>query len=125
MGGVTFTVARGDLVSPTSTETPPAPMRSKLVPRTRPVAEEPLSPSPPLELHLIGQRVDDALPQLDKFLDACAREGRTEARIVHGHGTGRLREAVRRHLRGHPLVASARPGGAGEGGDGATVVTFR
>ena len=125
MGGVTFTVARGDLASPAPEAATPAPAKPKLVPRRHGTPEEPLAPGPPLELHLIGQRVDDALPELDKFLDACAREGRTEARVVHGHGTGRLREAVRRHLRGHPLVAAFRPGGAGEGGDGATVVTFR
>jgi len=69
--------------------------------------------------------VEEALAEIDKFLDQTAREGRTEVRVVHGHGTGRLREGVRRHLRGHPQVASFRPGGAGEGGDGATVVTLR
>jgi DNA mismatch repair protein MutS2 len=65
------------------------------------------------------------VPEIDRFLDACAREGRDEVRVVHGHGTGRLRIGVRAHLKGHPLVASFRPGGAGEGGDGATVVTLR
>ena len=44
---------------------------------------------------------------------------------MHGHGTGRLRAAVRRHLAKHPLVAAVRAGGASEGGDGATVVTMR
>ena len=61
---------------------------------------------------------------MDKFLDASARTGRTEVRIVHGHGTGRLRLAVRAHLKGHPLVGAFRPGAGGEGGDGATVVTL-
>jgi DNA mismatch repair protein MutS2 len=46
-------------------------------------------------------------------------------RIVHGHGTGRLRAAVRGHLARHPQVARVRPGSDGEGGDGATVVTLR
>jgi DNA mismatch repair protein MutS2 len=46
-------------------------------------------------------------------------------RIVHGHGTGRLREAIREHLRRHPAVASFRPGAANEGGNGATVVALR
>jgi len=123
MGGVTFTVARGDLAPASETPVPP-PKPPKFAP-SKVRADEPLSASPPLELLLIGRRVDEALPELDKFLDACARDGRTEARVVHGHGTGRLRDGVRRHLRGHPLVASFRSGGAGEGGDGATVVTLR
>jgi len=123
MGGVTFTVARGDLAA--ASEAPPPPVKPGKFAPSKVRADDPVSSSPPLELHLIGKRVDEALPELDKFLDASAREGRTEARVVHGHGTGRLREGVRRHLRGHPLVASFRPGGAGEGGDGATVVTLR
>jgi DNA mismatch repair protein MutS2 len=46
-------------------------------------------------------------------------------RVVHGVGTGRLRDAVREHLARHPLVEEYRPGGAHEGRDGATVVTLR
>ena len=45
--------------------------------------------------------------------------------MIHGHGSGRLREAVRQHLRGHRGVAEIRPGAPNEGGNGATVVTFR
>jgi DNA mismatch repair protein MutS2 len=117
MGGVTFTVARGDLAAGAA-----APAAAPPTARGPAQAE---SASPPLELLLIGKRVEEALAEIDKFLDQTAREGRTEVRVVHGHGTGRLREGVRRHLRGHPQVASFRPGGAGEGGDGATVVTLR
>jgi DNA mismatch repair protein MutS2 len=76
------------------------------------------------ELDLLGERVAAALDRLDDYLDRALLEGRTEVRIVHGHGTGRLREAVRAHLRGHPAVASWRPGERGEGGNGATVVTL-
>src|SRR4029450_4956902 len=123
MGGVTFTAARGDLAAASETPLPP-PKPPKFAP-SKVRADEPISASPPLELHLIGKRGDEALPERDKCLAASAREGRTEARVVHGHGTGRLREGVRRHLRGHPLVESFRPGGAGGGGDGGTVVTLR
>ena len=45
--------------------------------------------------------------------------------MVHGHGSGRLREAVRQHLRAHRGVAEIRSGAPNEGGNGATVVTFR
>jgi len=73
------------------------------------------------ELNLIGQRVDDALEESDRFLDRSLLEGRQSVRIIHGFGTGALRKAVRDYLRKHPAVKSWRPGGENEGGDGATV----
>jgi DNA mismatch repair protein MutS2 len=82
-------------------------------------------PAVAVELHLFGRRVEPALAELDDYLDRALLSGRPEVRIVHGHGSGRLRQAVREHLRGHPAVAGQRPGGEREGGDGATVVTLR
>jgi len=82
------------------------------------------APSPP-ELHLIGQRVEPALEEMDTFLDQAMLSGRGEVRIVHGHGSGRLRDALRERLRKHPAVVSSRPGAPNEGGNGATVVTLR
>ncbi|QEM69392.1 endonuclease MutS2 [Geobacter sp. FeAm09] len=77
------------------------------------------------ELKLIGLRVDDALDLLEPFLNHASLNGLLEVRIIHGVGTGRLREAVRDHLARHPLVAEFRPGGPHEGRDGATVVLLR
>jgi DNA mismatch repair protein MutS2 len=77
------------------------------------------------EINLIGQRVEPALDQLDAYLDQALLASRKEVRVVHGHGSGRLRQAVREHLRRHRGVADLRPGAPNEGGDGATVVTFR
>jgi DNA mismatch repair protein MutS2 len=74
------------------------------------------------ELNLIGQRVDDALEESDKFLDRALLEGKQAVRIIHGFGTGTLRKAIREHLRRHPAVKSWRAGADNEGGDGATVV---
>jgi DNA mismatch repair protein MutS2 len=74
------------------------------------------------ELNLIGQRVDDALEESDRFLDRALLEGKQAVRIIHGFGTGTLRKAIREHLRKHPAVKSWRPGADNEGGDGATVV---
>jgi len=82
-------------------------------------------PDVPLELHLLGKRVEPALAELDDYLDHALLASRPEVRVVHGHGTGALRDAVRAHLRGHPAVSSQRPGQRNEGGDGATVVTLR
>lgn len=79
----------------------------------------------PAELNLIGQRVEAALEELDGYLDRALLASRREVRVIHGHGTGRLRQAVRRHLRGHAAVAEIRPGDPDEGGNGATVVSLR
>ena len=79
----------------------------------------------PGELKLIGWRVESALDELDSFLDRALLGGRPEVRVVHGHGSGRLRNAVRAHLRGHPAVSAWRAGGPREGGDGATLITLK
>jgi DNA mismatch repair protein MutS2 len=79
----------------------------------------------PVEINLIGRRVEPALEDLDSYLDRALLASRREVRVVHGHGTGRLRDAVRGHLRAHPAVAGIRSGAANEGGNGATIVTLR
>jgi len=77
------------------------------------------------ELDMRGMRVDEALARVDKYLDDAVLSGLPRARIIHGKGTGALREAVRGELRQDRRVASIRPGEAGEGGDGVTVVSFQ
>ncbi|REJ99559.1 MAG: hypothetical protein DWQ36_24810 [Acidobacteria bacterium] len=79
----------------------------------------------PSELHLIGQRVEPALERLDEYLDRALLAGHDSVRVVHGHGSGRLREAVRRHLAQHPLALEHGPAAAQEGGNGATRVVLR
>jgi len=80
-----------------------------------------LAPSPGVELDLRGQRVEEIRPRLDKYLDDAFLAGMPFVRIIHGKGTGALRQAVQQQLRGHPLVKSHRPGIQGEGGSGVTV----
>jgi DNA mismatch repair protein MutS2 len=75
-------------------------------------------------LDLRGAKVEEALEALDRYLDDASLAGLDQATIIHGMGTGALRDAVREHAGGHPLVKSWRAGGRGEGGDGATIVTF-
>lgn len=77
------------------------------------------------ELMLLGKRVEPALVEVDRYLDRALLSAVPEVRIVHGHGSGRLRKAVREHLRGHPAVVSQRAGKPNEGGNGATVVSLR
>ncbi len=76
----------------------------------------------PSTLDLRGARVEEALELLDRYLDDASLAGAGQVTVVHGHGSGALRDAVRALLSGHPLVGSWRPGERGEGGDGATIV---
>jgi DNA mismatch repair protein MutS2 len=68
-----------------------------------------------------GERVDDAVAQVDRFIDDSMRMARDCIFVVHGHGSGALRSAVREHLRRHPVVSRYRSGEPEEGGDGVTV----
>jgi DNA mismatch repair protein MutS2 len=77
------------------------------------------------ELKLIGLRVDEALDLLEPFLNHASLGGLREVRIIHGLGSGRLRDAVREYLARHPLVEGSRAGEPHEGRNGATVVTLR
>jgi DNA mismatch repair protein MutS2 len=77
---------------------------------------------PPMELDLRGMRVQEALEAVERRLDSAFLAGMPFIRVIHGKGTGRLREAVREALGGSPYVASSRPGERGEGGNGVTVV---
>ncbi|HEU5058623.1 MAG TPA: Smr/MutS family protein, partial [Kofleriaceae bacterium] len=80
-----------------------------------------LTRTPDATLDLRGERVDDGLAALDRFLDESMRESREVVFIIHGHGTGALRSAVRDAVRLHPSVVELRPGEPNEGGDGVTV----
>jgi len=74
------------------------------------------------EVHLRHLIVDEALLKLDKYLNDAFMAGLYQIRVVHGKGTGTLRQAVREQLAKHPLVKSYRPGDYGEGGNGVTIV---
>lgn len=76
------------------------------------------------ECNLIGLRVEEALQDLDKFLDNAKFSRLPMVRIVHGDGTGALRKAVHKRLRNDKSVKEFRLGMPNEGGTGATVVTF-
>lgn len=78
--------------------------------------------APANELHLRRLTIDEALFRLDRYLHDSFMAGRYQVRIVHGKGTGMLRQAVREKLARHPLVNSYRPGEYGEGGEGVTIV---
>ena len=77
------------------------------------------------EVIVIGQRLEEATEEVEKALDATLLAGGGRLRVVHGHGTGRLRNGLREHLRRHPSVASIRAADAREGGNGATIVELK
>ncbi len=77
------------------------------------------------ELDLRGYLVDDAILEIDAFIDDCIRTGRSEFNIIHGKGTGALRAGVQNYLKTHPRVKSFRLGAYGEGDAGVTVVTLK
>ena len=81
--------------------------------------------SPGNTLDLRGQRADEALTELEAFLDRTALEGADAVYVIHGHGTGALRKAVREYLATSPYVERFRAGGKGEGGDGVSVVSLK
>ncbi|MHC4599687.1 MAG: endonuclease MutS2 [Planctomycetota bacterium] len=117
LDGLRFDVGIDDLI----------PVKVEDAPRKRRRTEEPmdLRPSAEKEINLLGSRVEPALVAVDRFLDDAVLADREEVRIIHGYGTGALQKAITEFLRGHPSVASFRPGGKGEGGAGATVVKLK
>jgi len=79
----------------------------------------------PMEINVIGQTVDDATREVEKFVDRAFLAGMPRVRIVHGSGMGILRKALRQYLKGHPHVESVTEPPQKEGGGGATVVELR
>jgi len=76
-------------------------------------------------LDLRGLNLDESIPLVDKLLDNALWAGLNRVDIIHGKGTGKLRQGLRTYLRDHHLVSSIRSGIASEGGDGVTVIELR
>lgn len=77
------------------------------------------------ELNVIGQHAEEALEQVDKFLDSAALASVNRVRIIHGHGMGVLKRAVSEYLGSNPHVSRFYPATQAEGGTGATIVELR
>ncbi len=99
--------------------------------RERPSEEEeeivvkvPSTPAATLEFDMRGMRVEEGLAELERFLDSAFRGRMPWIRIIHGKGTGRLKDAVRQALRQNSHITSWEEGKDGEGGAGVTVVKF-
>lgn len=79
----------------------------------------------PMEINVIGQTVEEACFVIDKYLDDCAINGLGSTRIVHGKGSGALRNGIHKFLKTHPHVKSFRVGTFGEGEMGVTIVEIK
>ena len=77
------------------------------------------------EINLLGLTVDEAIPIIDKYLDDCFIAKLSSVRIVHGKGTGALRNGIHHYLKTNKLVDSFRPGTFGEGEMGVTIVSLK
>jgi DNA mismatch repair protein MutS2 len=126
VAGKRMRVPRGELEPLGSPKSEPGGGRRKAegVQKKEAAAKRDASAEPIQEVNVIGRRLDEAIEEVDKALDEALLAG-TRLRVIHGHGTGRLREGLREHLRKHRSVASARAADAREGGNGATMVELR
>lgn len=83
--------------------------------------QKPISSS----INLVGYRVDDATIALDKYLDDCVLKGLKEVKVIHGYGSGKLREGIHKFLKTRKNVQSFRIGSELDGGSGSTIVTLK
>ncbi len=136
LGGGQLRVAAGALKLGTSVsevrsvQAAPAARREKPPRRPAYTLDAAADPEVPIQtsdntVDLRGLRAHEATAMAEQFLDRTMGAGRKVAFLIHGHGTGALRDAVRDALRGSAYVARMRPGEQGEGGDGVTVVWLR
>jgi DNA mismatch repair protein MutS2 len=85
-----------------------------------------LAPSAPvLELNVLGMTVEEALYEVDNFIDKAVMDNLEEIKVIHGVGTGKLRAAIAQHLKRHKNVLSYRLGKYGEGETGVTIITLK
>ena len=125
VGGLRVRVKTAELAAPEAVEdggeverTPAVTFTSQPLPNVLPSPSRPV----PLQLDLRGQRAAEAVEAVERYLDDAYLAGLPSARIIHGHGTGAVRQAVRELLSHHSLVRSWAPADARQGGNGATEV---
>jgi DNA mismatch repair protein MutS2 len=89
------------------------------------ISGEPAAKYAKTELDVLGKRPEEAIPELDRFVDEACRAGLGRIRVLHGKGTGALREALRRHLAQTRVVAEAYDAPIEEGGSGWTIIELK
>ena len=96
--------------------------------KTRPeknIRANPVKNDYTLEVNIVGKRKDEALMEVEKFIDSCILKDASAIRIIHGKGSGILKNAVREMLKNHPYVRDFRMGNPYEGGDGVTIAELK
>jgi DNA mismatch repair protein MutS2 len=125
MGALKMKIDRGDIAEVVASGRPlDTPVKAARA-RGISVSLESEGANMPTEINVIGQTVDDASREVEKFVDRAFLAGLARVRVVHGSGMGILRKALRQLLRQHPHVASVAEPPQNEGGGGATVVELR
>jgi DNA mismatch repair protein MutS2 len=119
-GAVTVRIAL-DQLAPAGRAAPAAPARPKRAPPPPPASLDRAVRLPSNTLDLRGQRVDEGLDAADRFLDRALRGGHDVVFLLHGHGTGAMKQALRQWLPTHPTVRSWAPAAEDQGGDAFTV----
>ena len=126
IGSLRVRAKMNDLMAPNAEEekvevAAPRKNRDKVESTSAPAAS-PFRPSPGMEIDLRGQRAEDALDALDRYISNASMAGLPFVRIIHGKGTGRLRQVIREALKLNSEVKNFEEGGDKEGGEGVTVV---
>ena len=121
LNGVSLWAAMKDVRLPVSAARPAAPSAVGMAVRAQSAADD----APALKLDLRGMRADQALAEVERFLDKALLAGFHELEIVHGRGTGALRRQIHDFLRSFPAVASFATAPEDRGGDGMTIVELR
>jgi DNA mismatch repair protein MutS2 len=116
-GGLEIEVGASAILEPDAEAAPAA------APQGRTVVHRPASVAP--EISLRGRRVEEGLRALETYLNEACLAGLGSVRIIHGYGTGAMREAVHALLKSHPLIESFHYAEAHEGGRGATIAVLK
>jgi DNA mismatch repair protein MutS2 len=126
IGNLRVRARQSDLQRAGAEEPAPAPAAARATKlRAAEPTGTPFYASPGMELDLRGQRAEDALDALDRYLESAFLAGLPFVRIIHGKGTGRLRQVIRETLQTHEHVKRWETGHDKEGGDGVTVAHLK
>ena len=116
IGGLSTQASRSELMLPPADSAKPVALKSGYT-----VQADTRSAS---QTDLRGMTVEEAIDELTRSMDSALLSGAICLRVIHGHGTGRLKEAIRKELKRWKQVVAQKPGSRGEGGDGVTIVWF-
>jgi DNA mismatch repair protein MutS2 len=116
IGGLSTQASRTELMLPPMDKVRPATLQTSFTVQA--------DTRTPTQTDLRGMTVEEAIAELTRAMDSALLCGNICLRVIHGHGTGRLKDAIRKELKRWKQVVAQKPGSRGEGGDGVTIVWF-